>query len=161
MFEEASWYARDSDDGPGFVRLVDLDLAPEKALPWLAQFVGVQLQPGLDDAAQRARIRATDGFHRGTVSALVGAARQYLTGGKTVIVRERDGDAYTLTIVTYTAETPDSGLVLAALLDQKPGGLILNYVVETGQDWATLQANYATWADVIAHYPTWTDVLNN
>lgn len=161
MFEEAAWYAHDSDDGPGWSRLVNLDLTPSKALPWLAQLVGVRLEPGLDDTAQRARIRSTDGFNRGTTSAIIGAAQQYLTGMKTVILRERDGDPYTLTVVTYTAETPDSDLVQAALDAQKPAGLILNYRVETGQDWATLITNYATWADVIAAYTTWEDVIEN
>lgn len=161
MFEEISWYATETDDMPGWARLADVDTTPSKALGWLAQFVGVTLDPALDDDAQRDRIRMTDGFKRGTVGALVGAAQQYLTGQKTVIVRERDGDAYTLTVVTYTAETPDSGLVAAALLAQKPAGLILNYLTETGQDWATLVANSATWADVVAAYSTWEDVVEN
>lgn len=161
MFEEVNWYAGETDTEPGWSRLANIDTAPPKALGWLAQFVGVRLDPALDDAAQRARIRATDGFKRGTVGAIAAAAQQYLTGAKTVLIRERDGDPYALTVVTYTAETPDEDAVRAALLAQKPAGIILTYVVEAGQDWLTLETGYATWNDVLAHFFTWQDVLNN
>ena len=74
---------RDSDEGPGWSGVVDLDRAPVNALPWLAQFVGVELLPGLDDESQRLRIRETAGFRRGTRAAIEGAARQFLTGSRT------------------------------------------------------------------------------
>lgn len=161
MLEEPSWYARDSDTGPGFARLVSLDDTPGKALGWLAQIVGVTLDPALDDDAQRERIRATDGFQRGTVGALVAAAQQYLTGAKQVVIHERVSDAYTLTVITYTAQTPDSAAVLAALVAQKPAGLILTLSVRDGQDFAQLLAGHATFALVKSDYSTFADVRDD
>lgn len=155
MLEEVNWYASETDTMPGWARLVDLDTTPEKALGWLAQLVGVTLDPALDDTAQRARIRATDGFNRGTYAAIAGAAQQYLTGMRRVILVERvGGDPYALTLITYTSETPDSAKVLAAVTAQKPAGIILTYSVLTGQTFAQLKANYATFAAAKAHYPT-------
>jgi hypothetical protein len=55
-----SWYARDTDDGLAGRRLVDVDEHPTKALGWLAQFVGVTLDPASNEAAQR----AADPCHR-------------------------------------------------------------------------------------------------
>lgn len=162
MFEEVSWYTRETGTEPGWSRLADLDTTPSKALGWLAQFVGVRLDPALDDAAQRARIRATDGFKRGTLGAIVAAAQQYLTGMKRVVLVERaGGDAYALDLITYTSETPDEPAVLAAVTAQKPAGIILTYNVLTGQTFAQLKATYATFAAVEAHYPTFAAVRDD
>lgn len=37
------------------------DRVPDTAPPWIAQFVGVELTPGLDSDSQRLRIRETAG----------------------------------------------------------------------------------------------------
>lgn len=161
MFEEINWYVSETDTMPGWSRLADIDTTPAKALGWLAQIVGVTLDPALDDDAQRERIRATDGFQRGTVGALVAAAQQYLTGAKQVVIHERVSDAYTLTVITYTAQTPDSAAVLAALVAQKPAGLILTLSVRDGQDFAQLLAGHATFALVKSDYSTFADVRDD
>ena len=69
MFEEVDTYVRDTDAGPGWSMLLDVDRIPNKGLAWLAQFVGVTLNDQLDDATQRQRIRETDGFRRGSPDA--------------------------------------------------------------------------------------------
>lgn len=153
--------ARGTAAGPGWSELVDVDRAPAVALPWLAQFVGVRLDPSLDDDQQRTQIRSETGMLRGTVAAIRATAAKLLTGSQTVIILERAPDPYSFTVITYTSETPDSAAVLAALEAAKPAGLILTYLTVSGQVWAQLIANYATWADVIAAYPTWQDVIND
>lgn len=136
--------ARDKADGtPGWSSILDVDNGPPIAFGFMAMFVGVQLRSGLDDASQRDRIRSTDGQARGTLDALRGAARQYLTGNKNVVIRERDGSAYRLSVITYTSQTPNPSQVLDALLEQKPGGIILNYEVLTGWDYQQVVTNYA------------------
>jgi len=169
MCDQIETYARDTDDGkPGWSILLDVDRCPTEALGWLAQFVGVKLNPVLSDADQRARIRSTDGFKRGTIGAMVGAAQQFLTGSKTVYVKERDssvssvlGGAYGLTILTLASETPDSAAVLAALQSQKPAGVILAYNTVTGMTWQLVNTTYASWNAVKTAFVTWNGVRNN
>lgn len=159
---------RDTPEGPGWSALLDVERCPEIALPWLAQLVGVRLPPGLSEADQRARIRSTDGFRRGTRAAMIGAARATLTGGRTVLFRERDGAghgypaspdyAYVLTVHTYTSETPNPTATLNALLAQKPGGILMFYTAIDGQDWQQLRDNWANWGAVKTGYSDWLDV---
>jgi hypothetical protein len=155
MFAPVDDLVRDTDAGDGWTALLDVDRAPADALAFLAQFVGVRLQADLTDAAQRARIVGTDGFKRGSAGAVRAAAQQYLTGARRVIFRERDGGAYRLTVITYTADTPDPAAVLRALLAQKPAGIILTHLVENGQDYQQVRTIHATYAAVKAAYPTY------
>lgn len=152
---------RDTDEGPGWSALVDVDRAPAEALGWLAQFVGVTVRAGLSESEQRELIRAVVGFNRGTLASILSAMQPHLTGNKTIIVRERDGSAYRLTIITRTDETPDSGAVLDAILSQKPAGIKLTYTVLAGQDWTELVGSHADWAAVVAAYPTWDDAVSD
>lgn len=155
LLQEIEDLVRDTPAGPGWSVVMDVNRAPAKWLGWLAQFAGVQLRGGLSDAAQRARVASTDGQQRGTPNALIGAARQYLTGAQTVILRERDGSAYRLTIITYTSQTPSQSQVLAAMLEQKPAGLVLNYLVLTGQDYTSLRARNASYTAMRSAYASY------
>ena len=169
MFQVIDDYARDQivngEVAPGWSQLLDINRCPSEALGFLGQFVGVPLQAGLSDAAQRDRITGTAGFRRGSPGAIVAAAQQYLTGSQTVIVRERDPaaspsyPAYGLTVITYTSETPDPSEVLAALMDQKPAGIILNYQTHTGQDYQSLYVNNASYQAVYTKYATYQGLL--
>lgn len=161
MLQPINDLARDTPAGPGWSQLLDVTRCPTNALPWLAQFVGVQLTPGLTDAQWRTQIVMEAGMARGTVATMRAAAKKYLTGSQTVGILERTSDAYNFTVVTYTSETPDSDLVLAALTAAKPAGLVMDYLTVTGQIWQQLIDNYATWADVISAYATWQDVIND
>lgn len=143
--------------------VLDVDTTPIDWLGWLAQFLGSTLRPGLDEAAQRTRISSTDGMHRGTPSALAAAARQYLMPigdvGYVIINERVGGDAYLLGIRTLTAETPDEALVLDALLEQKPGGVILDYDAVAGQTYDTLRIAFDSYADVLASNQTYADLM--
>jgi hypothetical protein len=131
--DEVEGLARDTEDGPGWSSLMDPDTAPEWALGWLAQFVGVSLLGNLDVASQRLRISETGGFNRGKPSAIIAAAQQFLTGTKKVDLYERDGSAYRLRLRTYAGETPaDTTQLHAAIMAQKPAGLVLVLEVQEG-----------------------------
>jgi hypothetical protein len=165
--EEVADLAETGDNGEvGWSVLLDIDRVPDKAIGWLAQFIGVRLNPDLDTATQRTRVRETDGWNRGTLGAFAGAAHQYLTGAQHVIIRERfnpaDPDvdhAYHIQVITYTAETPDSAKVLAALLEQKPAGIILHYEVFDGQDFETLFLDNPDFQGVYTTYATFQGVF--
>lgn len=134
IFQIVEDWASDTDEGqPGYSLLLDINRIPDEALPWLGQFVGVQVTLGLDPAIQRAQILGLGSWKRGTVESLQAAPLEFLTGSKTVIVHERDTDPYHFQVVTLGSETPDSASVLVALLRAKPAGLVMDYTVNTGQ----------------------------
>lgn len=165
------WTSQDSDRGYGAAWLIhalglqledvyafselgwddadDPDQAPEWYLPHLAMKAGVRLIPdGLTVEQKRLRVRSTDGARRGTPEAIRGAAQVHLTGDRKVILLEREGGAYDLTVITYTDETPDEAMVEQALLEQKPAGLTLTYLVVDG--WTVGQLEDAYDGDTVA-----------
>jgi hypothetical protein len=168
MFDEIADLSRDQDDGaPGWSPVFDPDAAPADFLPFLAQFVGVQLPPNLDEAGQRLRIKETDGFKRGTPTAIMGAARQHLVGpggdgwDATVYLIERHGSPYAFTVTTLESETPDETKVLAALLEQKPAGLILSYSTIVGGDLQTLRDTHLDLAEIAADFTDLDDIRSD
>ena len=142
-------------DLPPLAPLLDIDLCPDWALPWLAQWVGVRLPSGVSESEARALIRSVAGFSRGTPVAIEAALASVLTGTKTVFFRERDGSPYRLEVVTLTGETPDPAATLAVLKTQIPGGIVLSYRTVESWDWQQVVATIATWADVTTTYTTW------
>jgi hypothetical protein len=150
---------RDTPQGPGWSSLLDLTRAPSSALAWLGQFAGVRIPDGLTDPEQRAWIASTTGFWRGTLDALIGAAQHTLTGTQTVLFRERDGDPYYLTVITYTSETPDPAATQAAILAQKPAGIVLDFETTSGTTYSVLRLTYATYAALLTAEPTYSSLL--
>ncbi len=99
----------DTENGPGWAIVFDVDTCPSWGLPWLAQLVGVQLPIGISVEEARDRIRTPSGFARGTVLATVAAAQRRLSGTRKVVVLERvEGHAYRYTVVTRDTETPET-----------------------------------------------------
>ena len=60
--------------------------------------------------------------------------------------------------MTLTSETPDPAAVLAALLAQKPAGIVLTYRQVAGWDYQQMTAEGGTYADQSADYTTYTDL---
>lgn len=148
--------------------ILNIDSIPDEALAWLAQFVGAQIplapvSPPDPDYWDKVReyIRDNPEFRIGSPIAIVTAAQQYLTGEKTVILRERNGSPYKLEVRTRTNETPNSNLVLSAILAHKPGGIILDYATVTGQDYQEIYTNFATYQTVYTTYLTYQGVFTN
>lgn len=137
--------------------LLDVDLAPDWNLAWLAQFVGVRLSPGVTAARARVEIRSVGGFRRGTPAALLEAVRPTLTGGQYTFLQERDGDEAHMTLVTRTAETPSPTVTLSAAMRQKAAGLILTHVVTAANLYVETAAAAPTYAARSATYATYAD----
>jgi hypothetical protein len=99
--------------------------------------------------------------------AAVYAARTITGGGKHVTIRERDAaacpsiPAYGLTVQTLTRETPNSAAVLAAILSQKPGGIVLNFQVLAGWDYQGLFTGEAAYSNVFSQFNTYQGVIND
>jgi hypothetical protein len=118
---------------PGYSILVDSTRVPDVAVPWLAQFVGLVISDSLPPSQQHSMLNGLGAWKRGTVAALQAAPLPWLTGSQTVLVKERDTSAYHLQVTTYASETTNSTAVAAALQANKPAGLVLTYVLYSGQ----------------------------
>jgi hypothetical protein len=145
-------------DGPhaGWSLLFDIDRIPDDWLPWLAMVVGVTLRRGITADQQRAAIIAQERQGRGRPDAIIAAAQRHLTGSRRVVLRERDGSPYRLTVRTYASQTPDPAVVARSLEDAKPIGLVLTYEVLSGPTW---DEAVHTW-DSVDPAITWDDAAN-
>lgn len=122
----------DDTDRPGWANLLDVEVCPEKHLPYLAQFVGARVTPGAAEEDARNEVRTPIGQQRGTPAAIIAAAQRRLTDTKTVYFTERvDGNAYWMEVATLVSETPYEDLTRADILSQKPGGIRLDYFTTT------------------------------
>lgn len=153
----------DRDSGPGWQILLDPELCPAVALPFLAQFVGARLTPAMSEAEQRAAIGNPEGFGRGTPAAIVAVAKRRLTGTKTVLLVEfYTGLAYRMKLVTLESETPDPDATLAdILLEQKPIGIRLFFNTSPDWDWAELVIEQPTWKTTAEEFATWGAVVTH
>jgi hypothetical protein len=142
LFQLVEDWASDTDNGePGYSLLVDANRVPFNNIPWLAQFVGAVIWTTLPEDQARAQLKGLGTWKRGTVAALEAAAAPLLTGSQTVSVKERDTSPYHFQVYTLASETADQNKVLAALLSQKPAGLVMNYFMYAGQKAVTLKSS--------------------
>jgi hypothetical protein len=154
---------RDTDEGPGWSPLLDPARAPAWALPWLAQLAGVTLTPG----APRRRVARGD-HQPARVSPRHPAGdrrrdRADADRRPAVTLRERDGGPWLITVITYTAETPDPAAAERAARSQKPAGLLMTFRVDPGWRRRQLEATYSTRTvgDIEAAFATVGDLESN
>lgn len=158
-FDEAADLSRDREDGTiGWGILFDVDRVPAKFLPYVGQFVGIDVPEHLDDAAKRIRVRETGNRNRGSAAAIIGAARQRLTGTRTVYLMERHGSPWRFTVATRTSETPNPALVAADVAAQKPAGMKFVHELITGGDYVTLRATHATYDELPGIFATYDEL---
>lgn len=157
-FTDIDELVRNSPAGdPGWSPMFDADRAPPEALAWLAQIVGMIVNPADGVIETRWRVGAgVGGVRRGSLSTMIAVAQRLLTGNKTVVVTERTSDAWHFAIRTRTSETPSSAAVLAALNVSKPAGLIMDYATFTGILFQESLANQATYTLSTAAKATYT-----
>jgi hypothetical protein len=85
MYDPVATLVQDQgDDGdPGFVpawgSLFDVNLCPAADLPYLGQFVGVQVPVGAGEATARALVRAESGKNRGTLGSIRSAIERNIS----------------------------------------------------------------------------------
>ena len=122
------------DDGTS--DLADPVDADEAWLPWLAQLMGVTLDPSMDVLERRDAIQfASSGWRAGTKQAIADAVRSELTGTKFAVVydhavvRPGDGGVWDVLVVTRASETPnvDRVITVASRRGVKPAGVILRH----------------------------------
>lgn len=152
-------WVTDQDGRPGYAVLVDAQTVETVGLPWLSQLNGTVLVPSMTEQERRDAIENPSGFARGTPDAFEAAPLPFLTGTKKVYVEERyEGEGYKVRVRVLKWETPSETLVEAALLRQKPAGLVMTFEVIEGQQWNDVDAKFATWNAVKAEYANWDDM---
>lgn len=150
------WQVFTPDEGgdPGDTsELVDPDLADAEWLPWLGQQVGAKLRPAMSEAETRANIAgASTGWQAGTRAGIAAAARDALTGNRTVdVIQAYGGDPWVIAVRTVPIETPSAPAVLAAIIEAGAKPAAYNLVVASFQaTWDAIVAARANWAAIEA-----------
>jgi hypothetical protein len=145
----------------GWSVLVDIDRIPNAGIPYLGQYVGSIVDAKDTYPVQRQKVKDLESWKRGSPAAMTAAVQKVLTGAKRVRITERDtGSAWHQNVQTYTAETPDTAAVLAAIASQKPGGQIITHTLVPGQTYNDLNAHYLNYNAVKAAYANYTAVTN-
>lgn len=165
-FAEVDELVSDTDDGPGWSILFQVDRTPRKWLTRPASMIGARPPEGLTDDQLRTHIKEVGGPQRGTPAAIVAAAKSHLTGEQRVTFHERDGGAWRDTLITRTAETPDVAALTAAVTDPavKPAGRKITVFVFDGWTLDEMEAAYAdplTLSDLEAAFATLDDLESN
>ena len=147
----------------GWSALLDPDLCPAPALPYLAQYVGERLPEGIEESMAREWIKDAPNQRRGTLMSIVRAVQRTLEGSRTVSIVERSGTGQThpedyLTVMTYTDETPNSAWVYADLRTVVPADIDFSYNVLPMLNWAQVKADNATWQVLKDKYTSWVDL---
>lgn len=139
--------------------LVDPFTADVAWLPWLAQHVGVVLNPALSEADQRSSIydRLTNlNTQPGSKGAMANAAKARLTGSRSANIYDHSTDVGTpgtagmwdVLVITVGSETPPgvdpTEDIIAA--NAKPAGVQL-YHRTFESVWDDIEAGLATWDD--------------
>lgn len=139
----------EEDQAVGWSIVFDPDTCPAEILPWLAQFEGVTLTEDMNETARRAAIKAREGSGRGRPATIRSRAERTLTLSRRIFFTERyDDQAYVLRVRTFASETPDENLTRAALVSQKPAGIVLDYETIIDGTYAELLATYETYGDI-------------
>lgn len=125
VLERAARFGRDDvDEGRvGWQWVLDPSDTDAPVLPWLAQFVGGQVDVGAPVDVRRDQVSDSSALRRGSIDGIERAVRATLTGSRSVTVLERFGDPYVYKVETLLSETPDVAATERAVSASKPAGL--------------------------------------
>lgn len=137
-------YELDDPDHLPWAIALDVDDAPDWALPWLAWILGITMR-GETSEQLRALCRDRPPAKRGTPGAMRAAAAVPLTATKTVRYLPRANGPFEDTLVTLPSETPDPAAVVRSAEPQRRVGSVLTHIVTDDVLWADASL---TWDDV-------------
>jgi hypothetical protein len=170
MVDPVSDLVRDQvDDTPGFAILFDpqklADIGRPEWFPWIAQFVGdSQAVLTATDPAVRQSIveQPPQNFLRGRPATMVSAARNTLTGTKTVLLNQFLGsDSNAIGITTFTAETPDPLATVNAVMSVMPAWIVPTFDIVAGSTYTALAASHSTYTLMEAAHTHYSDIPVN
>jgi hypothetical protein len=151
---------REREGQAGWAIVFDVDNCPAYALPYLAQYVGVQITPEMSEEQIRDEIREPTGWKRGQPESIRIAARRTLTGeDPLVILRARTPEVGRTFVRTLTANTPDPTRTEAVIRAALPAWEVLDYAAIEGVVFDDLTGSeFTTFEDVAAAFPTFRDL---
>jgi hypothetical protein len=133
---------REREDSVGWGIVFDADNCPAYALPYLAQYVGVQITPEMSEEQIRNEIREPTGWKRGQPESLRVATRRTLEGeNPLVIIHTRTPSVGTTYIRTLLSQTPDPVRTEAVIRAVLPAWEWLDYEAITGPTFADAAAS--------------------
>jgi hypothetical protein len=154
---ETTWdLVRPRTDRAGWDIALDPDECPAAALPWLAQWVGVEVTPEMSEQQLRDEIREPTGWKRGQDESIRVALRRTLVplegdGEPLVIIRPNTPEVGRHYVRTLLAETPEPDRTEEVLRSRLPWWTRLDNEAITGVTYADLEASkYQTYAELEA-----------
>ena len=144
----------------GTAELANPAAAPRTWLAWLGWLVGIDLDT-IPDADKRTAISESSALQRrGSRGSIIRATQRELTGSKSCRVywNLSGTDPYVITVVTLTAQTPDTVAALAAAETEKPAGVDIILQDVTGATYAELAVEYADYDAVAAAFTDYDDL---
>lgn len=145
----------------GSCEIVNAERVPREWLPWLGALLGVDVAAWPVEIARDIVAKSGDARRSGSRNAIKAAVERTLSApipAPRVWANFSGTDPYLISIVTNTAQTPDSVAALEAALTEKPAGMVIELQVVDAATWAEVEVTFATWADVEAAFATWADV---
>ncbi len=141
---------------PPWGRLLNPELCPAIALPYLAQFVGVSIPTGASAVEGRALVKAESGLERGTLAALRMAIERTLPAGAHYLIQERTEangteGAYHFNVIVETGKSTQP--LFEAINAVIPAGIWYSVLEVTGawlegtKIWSAVTAG-KTWATI-------------
>lgn len=124
---------------------------PPDRLHWLAAITGIDVAGVPDDKLRDTIFNPVLYRYRGTPDTVAARVRMTLTGAQTVeVVYPYSGSVWRILVRTFTSETPDAAVTLAAIRREVPAWLRLTAETVAGQSYTNLAADYATYGTMTA-----------
>jgi tail protein P2 I len=144
---------------PGYGSLFDAENCPAQQLPYLAQYVGVQIPVGAPEDVARALVIAENGQQRGTLPAVTSAIQRNLSATQSVTILERtylDGtpDPDWSVIVVRPEEVISLAQLIADVNAIKPMGVFFSVVQTDGWTISEMEAAYPSITALEAAFST-------
>lgn len=152
---------RERDDQAAWAILLDPDNCPAASLPYLAQYTGAILTPGMDEAQQRAEIGEPTSWKRGQEPAIRLMIQRTLTGTKQVTIHPRTPEVGHHYIRTLASETPSEARTAAVARQAVPAWEALDYAVFTDFTLDDFAAKWTTLAEAEAAYGSMEAIPND
>ena len=170
MMQPVDDLVKDGVEGqPGWSQALDKARAKDEWLPWLGQWVGylVPAKAATENQItwsdrERIRITSRSAHRRGTIALLREVVQEHLNNPKDVLIQERVGTAHIINVYVYDYQIATTvPQVTAAALAQKAAGLIMNFIVLTGNNYSLLQASNASYTVMTGKHANYSSVLTN
>ena len=135
---------------PGYGKLLNPTECPYKYLPWLGQFVGVEVPTIMTEGEARETVKAESGLERGTRGSLEALLKKAL-GTKPFLILEREPTPYHLVVVIPVGSIPEAAYREINLTI--PAGIWYEIIERAGtwyagtKKWSAITAG-KTWAEM-------------